>query len=80
MARDMGRWIHAIKEASYLSAKGISNRKERRDVENKKKNDLGDIAWVAKDDSRDKESTIGIRRFESALKIDSLPFSATFSP
>lgn len=46
----------------------------------KKKNDLGDIAWVAKDDSRDKESTIGIRRFESALKIDSLPFSATFSP
>lgn len=34
MARDMGRRIHAIKEASYLSAKGISNRKERRDVEN----------------------------------------------
>lgn len=61
------------------TAKEIANRKER-GMWKIKKNDLGDIAWVAKDDLRDKESIIGMRRFESALEIDSLPLSATLSP
>lgn len=66
--------IHAIKKSSDLSAKDITNRKERRDVENK--NDLGiHDGWLEKDYSRDKRLNNWDKRFVFALKL-----LAIFSP